>query len=244
MSANPTASNENEGCKQLSPLIAPGESECVHAGGDSEPPLAPFMGVQVTSSPIGCTPQLAPLKRKPEKPTIIIDTREQTPLVFENLASERGTLQSGDYSIAGLEHDFAIERKSVSDLCGSLTRGRERFERELHRLRGFDFARILIVGSPHDVQAQAANSKAVFSSISAFEARYKVPFIWEPSPELAARLIERWSWFFWHKRTAIGRIAGPCPIPSAVVSGQTAAIAAASRNSSPTNRNEDSQPRS
>ena len=123
-------------------------------------------------------------------PRIIIDTREQTPLVFKHLASERGTLQSGDYSIAGLEHDFAIERKSIPDLCGSLTRGRERFELELHRLRGFEFARVLIVGSPQEVQAQAANSKAVFSSISAFEARYKVPFIWEPNPEFAARLVD------------------------------------------------------
>jgi DNA excision repair protein ERCC-4 len=160
----------------------------------------------------------------PDSPTIIIDTREQAPLVFEHLASERGTLQSGDYSIARLEHDFAIERKSISDLCGSLTRGRERFERELHRLRGFSFARVLIVGTPHEVQAQAANPKAVFSSISAFEARYKVPFIWEPSPELAARLVERWAWFFWRERSAIGRKAGTCPIPGAVVNGHTAGI--------------------
>jgi DNA excision repair protein ERCC-4 len=162
-------------------------------------------------------------------PTIIIDTREQTPLVFEHLASERGTLQSGDYSIAGLEHDFAIERKSIPDLCGSLTRGRDRFERELHRLRGFDFARVLIVGSPQEVQAVAANPKAVFSSISAFEARYKVPFIWEQSPDLASRLVERWGWFYWRERTAIGRKAGPCQLPAAIVQGNTAAITQASQ---------------
>lgn len=167
-------------------------------------------------------------------PIIITDTREQTPLIFATLSSKRGTLTSGDYSVQGLEHDIAIERKSIPDLCGSLTRGRERFERELHRLRGFEFARVLIVGSPHEVQTQASNSKAVFSSISAFEARYKVPFIWEPNPELAARLVERWAWFFWRERTAIGMQSGACPIPSAVASGQTAAITAALRNSSPT----------
>jgi DNA excision repair protein ERCC-4 len=162
-----------------------------------------------------------------DSPIIITDTREQTPLVFQTLASERGTLQSGDYSVAGLEHDFAVERKSVPDLCGSLTRDRERFERELHRLRGFSFARILIVGSPMEVQRTAANSKAIFSSIGAFEARYRIPFIWEPSPDLAARLVERWAWFFWRERTAIGRAAGPCPIPGAVTNGQTATITAA-----------------
>lgn len=164
-----------------------------------------------------------------DKPTIVIDSREQRPLVFEHLPYERGTLQSGDYSIAGLEHDFAVERKSIPDLCGSLTRGRERFERELHRLRGFSFARILIVGSPHEVQATAHNSKAIFSSVSAFEARYGIPFIWEPSPELAARLVERWAWFFWRERTAIGRKAGPCVIRSVVSNGNTQAISAASK---------------
>lgn len=165
----------------------------------------------------------------PLAPVVIFDTREQTPLVFEHLPSERGTLQSGDYSIAGLEHDFAVERKSIPDLCQSLTRGRERFERELHRLRGFSFARVLIVGSPHEVQATAHNSKAVFSSISAFEARYGIPFIWEASPDLAARLVERWVWFFWRERSAIGRKAGSCMIPGAVVSGHTAAITTASK---------------
>lgn len=163
-----------------------------------------------------------------DSPTIIIDTREQKPLVFEHLPSERGTLQSGDYSIAGLEHDFAIERKSIADLCQSVIQGRERFERELHRLRGFDFARVLIVGSPHEVQGQAQNPKAVFSSISAFEARYKIAFIWEPSPELAARLVERWTWFYWRERTAIGRKSGSCPIPNATTSGHIGAITSAS----------------
>lgn len=157
-------------------------------------------------------------------PVIVTDTREQRPLIFQHLASEPGTLQSGDYSIRGLENDFAIERKSIADLCQSVTRGRERFERELHRLRGFHFARVLIVGNPHEVHAIAHNSKAVFSSISAFEARWNVPVIWEPSPELAARLVERWAWFFHRERFALGRASGSCPIPAAVVEGRVAAM--------------------
>lgn len=162
-------------------------------------------------------------------PTIITDTREQKPLVFQHLASEVGTLQSGDYSLKSLEDDFAIERKSIPDLCQSLTRGRERFERELHRLRGFDFARILIVGSPHEVQAQAQNPKAIFSSLTAMETRWRVPVVWEPSPELAARLVERWAWFFWRERAAIAKPSDPCPIPAAVCQGMTASIQAAQR---------------
>jgi hypothetical protein len=60
MKANPTACNETKGCKQLAPSLARPISECVHAGADSEAPLAPLGGVQATSSPIGCTPSLAP----------------------------------------------------------------------------------------------------------------------------------------------------------------------------------------
>src|SRR5688572_25097121 len=65
---------------------------------------------------------------EPSEFTIIIDSREQNPLTFTRLSSIRGTLQSGDYSIAGLEHLFAIERKSLDDLAMSVTSERERFE--------------------------------------------------------------------------------------------------------------------
>lgn len=151
-------------------------------------------------------------------PTVIIDTREQTPLDFLHLPSERGTLQSGDYSIAGLEHDFAVERKSITDLCGSCTRSRERFERELHRLRGFDFARLLIIGAPYEVARRTPNAKAIFSSLSAFEVRWKTPVVWEADPATAALLVERWAWFYHRERTRAHRGGGksePCPIPAA-----------------------------
>ena len=70
--------------------------------------------------------------------TIVIDTREQAPLVFSQLQSVRGTLTTGDYSIQGLQELFSVERKSVGDLVGCcMGENRERFERELHRLRGF-----------------------------------------------------------------------------------------------------------
>jgi DNA excision repair protein ERCC-4 len=162
-------------------------------------------------------------------PIIITDNREQNPLVFGNLPSEAGTLQSGDYSVRGLEHEIAIERKSIADLCQSVTRGREHFERELHRLRGYSFARILIVGDPYEVTRHSQNPKAVFSSLSAFEARYGIPAVWEADPANAALLVERWGWFFHRERTRAhgsGK-ADPCPIPAANVKGRARAILAA-----------------
>jgi ERCC4-type nuclease len=70
-------------------------------------------------------------------PTIVIDNREQEPLPFTRLKSIRGTLYSGDYSVGGLEEHFAVERKSLDDMANCCLSGnRDRFERELHRLRG------------------------------------------------------------------------------------------------------------
>ena len=131
---------------------------------------------------------------------IIIDTREQTPLKFTHFEAERGTLQSGDYSIAGLTHRFAIERKSIDDLTQSITTGRERFERELHRLRGFDFARLLIIGTETEIRQhryrRRVQPKSVLHSLYAFEVRYQIPVIWAGTAANAAALIERWAFWF------------------------------------------------
>ena len=134
-----------------------------------------------------------------EDPIIVTDAREQTPLTFTRLASERGTLYSADYSIKGLEDLFGIERKSLNDCIGSLTSGRDRFERELHRLRGYQFARLLIIGTRDDIAAGNYRSKmqpkAALNSLSAFEARY-VPITFAATPEEAATMVERWAYWF------------------------------------------------
>jgi ERCC4-type nuclease len=135
------------------------------------------------------------------QPIIQIDNREQLPLVFTRLASIRGTLQSGDYSIAGCEESFAVERKSIADLVGCCTGdNRERFERELHRLRGFQFKRLVIVGTRADIEQRRYVSKiapaSVLGSLAAWEVRYDCPVVWADTPEAAAVLIERWAHYF------------------------------------------------
>jgi len=135
------------------------------------------------------------------RPTIIIDTREQAPLQFTRLEAVTGKLMSGDYSVRGVEHLFAVERKSVDDLVGCcMGDNRERFMREMHRLRGFRFARLLIVGTREEIAAGGYRSKlspkVVLNSLSAWEARFNIPAIFAPTPTEAASLIERWSWWF------------------------------------------------
>lgn len=45
--------------------------------------------------------------------TIIIDTREQQPWEFEHYSTASRKLDTGDYSIEGLENLFTIERKKA-----------------------------------------------------------------------------------------------------------------------------------
>jgi ERCC4-type nuclease len=135
------------------------------------------------------------------KPTLIIDQREQAPLTFTRFQSIRGTLLTGDYSIAGLEELFSIERKTVADLVGCcVDENRNRFERELHRLRGFRFKRLLIVGSEQEILAgryySAIKPQAVLATLGAFEARYDLAVVYKATPEDAARQIERWAYWF------------------------------------------------
>jgi len=137
------------------------------------------------------------------RPVILVDTREQTPLTFTRLASERGTLQTGDYSFAGGEELFAVERKSIPDLVACCVgENRERFFRELHRLRGYRFKRLVIVGTPEQVEAGDYRSRiaprAVLATLQAIEARFDVPVVWTRLPADAALKIE--SWAFWVAR--------------------------------------------
>lgn len=156
-------------------------------------------------------------------PIIYQDSREQTPLpCAQFLPVVVKGLQSGDYSVGapdqpeglGLEMDFAIERKSLQDAIQSVTRERERFERELHRLRGFAFARLLITASPAQVMAHQYRSEvkpsAILASLSAFECRYNIPCIWIPDEREAARWLCRTAFFYWRERARLFRKVKPC----------------------------------
>ena len=140
------------------------------------------------------------------RPTIITDTREQTPLPFARLASERGMLKTGDYSFKGGEELFAVERKTIADLVGCCVgENRDRFFRELHRLRGYRFKRLLIVGTREEIEAgeyrSAIAPRAVLSTLRAIEARFDVPVVFAPTPGAAGRELE--AWVFWFAREIV-----------------------------------------
>jgi DNA excision repair protein ERCC-4 len=132
---------------------------------------------------------------------ILVDSREQTPLKFQHLESRTCTLHTGDYSLLGASERFSVERKTIADFVGCCVGdNRARFAQELHRLRGFEFARLLIIGAESDIREgryrSNINPQSVLGTLNTFEIRYRVPVIWCATAEIAAAQIERWAFYF------------------------------------------------
>jgi ERCC4-type nuclease len=89
----------------------------------------------------------------PADVTVIIDTREQTPLDVSPLRSVTGTLATADYSIMGLEHMVAVERKSLPDFLACVGKERERFERECQRMLAYECRAIVVEATWRDIEA-------------------------------------------------------------------------------------------
>ena len=120
---------------------------------------------------------------------IIHDTREQQPYSFDGYAAkvEPGTLQTGDYSLVGLSDHIALERKSLADLCGTLTTGRERFARECERGRGLEYFGLIIEASLEDVRRHTYRSRmtpqSLLQTLAAYSVRYSLHVHWCGSRE-------------------------------------------------------------
>jgi len=147
----------------------------------------------------------------PPVPLIVIDDREPNdtdvgrndgnplPFTCDTVVEHMDT---GDYTIKGLEHLFSIERKTIPDIV-SCTAGksRERFVRELFRLRGMRFSKVLIIGEKSDLESGNYRSNAkvvsVCNSLRQFDARYgEVGFVFVKNEQRAAAAIEEWArWF-------------------------------------------------
>ena len=134
-------------------------------------------------------------RRMKIEPTIIIDSREQLPWEFRNLPSEPGTLSAGDYSIKGLEHLIACERKSLDDLLSCVGIHRDRFRRELQRLRAYRFRALVVEADYAQLEAGGWRSKikpaCVLGSLAAWQCQYELPVMLCGSHEAAGRFAER-----------------------------------------------------
>lgn len=84
---------------------------------------------------------------------IIVDTREQLPLWTRCI---RFKLEVGDYSTLRLRKIFCIERKSLADLYGTITKGHFRFRGEHLRAKKHGIQLVVYVeGTKKQFEAKA-----------------------------------------------------------------------------------------
>jgi DNA excision repair protein ERCC-4 len=126
--------------------------------------------------------------------TVLVDSREQTPPPFpEGVATERATMGEGDYSTRRLLNLARIERKNPEDFASSLTAGRERFDREVQRLRAYSFRAIIVEADLDYFISGRCRSRihvnSILGSICSMHARYGVPTIFAHDPATAGRMI-------------------------------------------------------
>ena len=116
----------------------------------------------------------------PEDIVAVIDSREQLPFDLAPLQMTTGTLTTSDYSIVGLEHCIAIERKSLGDLVACCGTERERFERELKRLLAYETRAVIVEACWDEIERGEWRSKispaSVIGSILGWQAM-GVPFV-------------------------------------------------------------------
>jgi DNA excision repair protein ERCC-4 len=138
-----------------------------------------------------------PYRNMNEEITLIQDTREPDPggwSAYFVAPCEIRCLKTGDYSIIGFEDQVAIERKTIDDLVGCLGKQRDRFERELERARCLEYFAVLVEASYFEltegIYRSRLHPRSGIESISAFEVRYRIPFLFCGSQELAAKKCE------------------------------------------------------
>jgi DNA excision repair protein ERCC-4 len=134
---------------------------------------------------------------------LIQDSREQLGLrpQFKRLPCVVRGLTTSDYSIIGFESEVGFELKRLNDFVACcMSENRERFFRECHRLRGFRFARIIVLANRSDIEQQRYRSKitpqAVLATITTIEVRWNIPVMFCETEKEAALAIERYAYFF------------------------------------------------
>jgi hypothetical protein len=82
--------------------------------------------------------------------TVIIDTREQQPWAFEHYTVANKKLDTGDYSIEGLQHILCVERKkSVSEFANNIVESR--FKDVVMRMSQLKYSFLLLEFSLSDI---------------------------------------------------------------------------------------------
>lgn len=158
--------------------------------------------------------------------TIIVDSDEKQPFTFQGIRDDRKrplivrTISKhlgnshGDYSVEGLEGWVHIERKSQSDVQGTVLGWgdrRERFVKTLEYLAELPSSAVVIectlgtaIATCRDTpnKSAATNSKIFSRQVSAWMDDYRVPWVFCDDRRHAERVTFRWLERQWNKAKA------------------------------------------
>lgn len=151
--------------------------------------------------------------------TIVQDTREQRPLDFTVFPDVRVVVRKcwpGDYTVQGASRLFAVERKSVADLIGTMTEGYagfsatspKRFDATLLGLRGIlalGGVALVLVEPDHGVTVSAEEQirlgnyrsaippETVLAFVSAIRSAWGIPVHFADSRAHAAEIVRAYA---------------------------------------------------
>lgn len=138
---------------------------------------------------------------------VVVDTREQEPYSFdpERVEVIRHALPAGDYSLQGMEHLVAVERKSLDDFVQTVIRSRERFKKELLALQACASACVVVEASFQDVLSSqyrsGAHPNSVVGSALSIIVDYNIPVFFCSSRQAARLFVEKYLVKFHRKVT-------------------------------------------
>ena len=111
-------------------------------------------------------------------------------------------LETADYTIDEYRSLLQIERKTMEDICGTLTEGRDRFQAENERMRDCvsngGYACIIIEGSPlpHMMPDRGVHYDSLLTTSVSWAMKYGVPWIWAgdraTAETMALRIMSAW----------------------------------------------------
>jgi len=143
----------------------------------------------------------------PEHFIILKDTREQMPYQFSGIPSISRKLHEGDYSIENYDAGITIERKGLNDFYGSIAQGRNRFMREMERLKSYEFKGLVIEAEEQDVLCpeqsfRKIHRNTVYSTIVSLEVKHNV-HVYYGSRKMCENKVLNWLVKFWNFKNNI-----------------------------------------
>jgi len=107
-------------------------------------------------------------------------------------------MATGDYGILEYPDKITVELKETSDIIQCCTTSRDRFERELVRMREYPYRAIVVMGTWEEIASgnyrSAIKPQAVLGSLMAFAMSANVSIIMAEDRKKAGLLVARLLW--------------------------------------------------